>query len=285
MSDDMQENHGKKMPKAYENEDFLQSNDARSIRILSEYYEPLRRLKYYSIRDTVVFYGSARIIPLEQARNEFKALEKRSAERSHQDLKKELERAKHRLHVAEYYEQARELARRLTEWSLSLKTQQRFVVCSGGGPGIMEAANRGALEAGGRTVGMNISIPHEQYPNPYITENLSFEFHYFFMRKFWFVYLAKALVVFPGGFGTMDELFELLTLLQTRKVTKPLCCIVYGSEFWNSIVNFEKMVEWGVISEDDLKLFHLVDDVETAFETLKSHFEREFMQEREHLYL
>ena len=160
---------------------------------------------------------------------------------------------------------------------MELSEKKRFIVCSGGGPGIMEAANRGAADAGGPTIGMNISLPFEQFPNEYITENLSFEYHYFFMRKFWFVYLAKALIVFPGGFGTMDELFELLTLLQTKKVKKSMKVIVYGKEFWETIINFDALVEWGVIAQEDLNLFHIVDHVEEAFDILKTHFEKEFL--------
>ena len=185
--------------------------------------------------------------------------------------------AQKNLQASRYYEDARSLAYQLARWSLELEEDKRFIVCSGGGPGIMEAANRGAAEAGSPTIGMNISLPFEQFPNSYISENLSFEFHYFFMRKFWFVYLAKALVVFPGGFGTFDELFELLTLRQTEKVKKPLCVVVYGKEFWNQVVNFDKLVEWGVISPEDLSIFHIVDEVEEAFITLRNHFEREFV--------
>ncbi|MDZ7722678.1 MAG: TIGR00730 family Rossman fold protein [candidate division KSB1 bacterium] len=179
--------------------------------------------------------------------------------------------------ISRYYDEARALAKRLTEWSMQLAEKKRFIVCSGGGPGIMEAANRGAADAGGPTIGMNISLPFEQFPNAYISENLSFEYHYFFMRKFWFVYLAKALIVFPGGFGTMDELFELLTLLQTKKVKKSIKVIIYGKEFWEKIINFQGLVDWGVVSRDDLNLFDVVDHVDEAFEILKNHFEKEFL--------
>ncbi len=279
---------GTLLTKAYANASFLNSADGRPIRLLAEYLEPLQRLRKYKIKDTVVFYGSARTIPLAQAKDNHSQLKWRlstvSGENNKQ-LKRRLAEAEHSLKLAKYYDEARELAFQLTKWSQGLEENQRFIVCSGGGPGIMEAANRGASEAGGPTIGMNISIPTEQYPNPYITENLSFEFHYFFMRKFWFVYLAKALVVFPGGFGTMDELFELLTLRQTRKITKPLSVIIYGKEYWNSILSFDKMIEWGVIGEEDLSLFHLVDTVDEAFGTLKKHFEKHFIGKKKYWYI
>lgn len=267
------------LSKAYANPDFLNSGDARVIRIMAEYLEVESRLKHYEIKDTVVFYGSARTPSRSDAEiklNEIKSRVEREQNPSG-DLLTELKFAERDLEASRYYEDARSLAYQLAKWSEELEENRRFVVCSGGGPGIMEAANRGAAEAGAPTIGMNISLPFEQFPNPYISENLSFEFHYFFMRKFWFVYLAKALVVFPGGFGTFDELFELLTLRQTQKVKKPLCVVVYGKDFWHNVVNFEKLVEYGVISPDDLQLFHIVDEVEEAFITLRNHFEREFV--------
>lgn len=268
------------LTKAYHNEEFLNSGDARAIRILAEYYEVESRLRHFEIKDTVVFYGSARTlskVDAEKKLKETKALIT-LAEKIDDELIKKLKDAERDVMTSRYYEEARSLAYQLAKWSENELTEnRRFIVCSGGGPGIMEAANRGAAEAGAPTIGMNISLPFEQNPNPYISENLSFEFHYFFMRKFWFVYLAKALVVFPGGFGTFDELFELLTLRQTMKVKKPLCLIIYGKDYWDNVVNFDKMVEWGVISPDDLKLFHVVDEVEEAFITLRHHFEREFV--------
>jgi len=263
--------------KAYRNEAFLNSANARTIRILAEYLEPLHRLRRHRIKDTIVFYGSARVPSQQQAEENLARLNRQSGNERDPSLDRARRAAQQDLQASRYYEDARELAYRLTKWSLALKENQRFIVCSGGGPGIMEAANRGASEAGGPTIGMNISIPYEQSANPYLTRNLSFEFHYFFMRKFWFVFLAKALVVFPGGFGTMDELFELLTLRQTRKVTKPLSVIVYGEEFWRDIINFDKMVSWGVISPEDLELFHLVDSVDSAFNLLRDHFEKAFI--------
>jgi hypothetical protein len=266
------------LKKAYENLDFLNSNDARALRILAEYYEPLSRLRKHKIKDTVVFYGSARIKSPDDAREDYDAIKEeynKANQHDKKNLHKKLEQADHQLHLSHYYEQARELAYRLTVWCQKLSKKHRFIVCSGGGPGIMEAANRGAADAGGPTIGMNISIPMEQFPNSFIDTQLSFEFHYFFMRKFWFVYLAKALVVFPGGFGTMDELFDLLTLMQTEKVTKPLCVIVYGKEFWDRIINFDEMVNWGVISKEDLDFFHFVDTVDQAFDILLTHFEKQ----------
>ena len=226
-------------PVAYLNEKFLTSPDARVLRILAEYLEPFAHFRREKVRDTVVFFGSARLTedgPL-----------------------------------ARYYHEARELARILTSWADQFtNSTYRFVVCSGGGPGIMEAANRGAHDAGGKTVGLNIGLPFEQLPNPYITPELCFEFHYFFMRKFWFAYLAKALIVFPGGFGTMDELMELLTLTQTEKLAKKMTILLYGSEYWKEIINFDALVKYGMISPEDLNLFQYADDPQSAFELLKT---------------
>jgi uncharacterized protein (TIGR00730 family) len=180
-----------------------------------------------------------------------------------------VERAAKQIRLAHYYDEARQVVRRLTEWCAECAATGELVVCSGGGPGMMEAANRGAADAGGKSIGLNISLPGEQQPNPYITPGLDVEYHYFFMRKFWFMYLARALVVFPGGFGTMDELFEVLTLTQTKKVDRPLPVIVYGKDYWNDVINFEKFVEWGTINAEDLGLFHVVDDVDSALAILK----------------
>ena len=231
--------HSDRRPVAYLNEKFLNSPDARALRILAEFLEPLAHFRREKIRDTVVFFGSARL-------------------REDSPL-------------AQYYEDARTLAKILTEWAGQFtNSNYRFVVCSGGGPGIMEAANRGASDAQGKTVGLNIGLPFEQFPNPYITPELSFEFHYFFMRKFWFAYLAKALVVFPGGFGTLDEMMELLTLSQTQKLAKKLTIVLYGSKYWKEIVNFDALVRYGMISPEDLDLFHDADDPQSAFELLKT---------------
>jgi len=247
--------------KAYKNLDFLLGRDARTIRMLAEYLEPQARFKRYNITDTVVFYGSARAEPIEDAR--------RQVEKAGSDPEA-LERARRVEKLAAYYEDARRLAYLLTDWSKGLELpSKRFIVCSGGGPGIMEAANRGASEASGISIGLGISLPIEAASNPYITRELGFEFHYFFTRKFWFVYLAKALVVFPGGFGTMDELFELLTLIQTRKIGKSLPIVLYGEEFWNEIFNLEALVRLGTISREDLDLYHVASTPEDAFEFLR----------------
>jgi uncharacterized protein (TIGR00730 family) len=270
--------------RAYNDAEFLNSPEAREIRILSEYVEPLRRLKRARIKDTIVFYGSARTLSQKEAETNLKKKTKEFEKNTNptSDQAASLKKAGLDLKMSKYYEDARELAFRLTDWSTELEESQRFIICSGGGPGIMEAANRGASEAGGPNIGMNISLPFEQYPNPYISNNLSFEFHYFFMRKFWFVYPAKALVVFPGGFGTFDELFELLTLRQTEKIKKPMCVVVYGKEFWENVINFDKLVEFGVIGKDDLELFHLTDDVDDAFNVLTSHLNTEFAGKKQY---
>jgi len=228
----------RRRPMAYKNETFLASPDARILRILSEYLEPLGHFRREHIRDTIVFFGSARV-------------------REDGPL-------------APYYRDARTLARLMTEWSNQFANHTyRFVVCTGGGPGIMEAANRGSRDASGKTIGLNIGLPFEQLPNPFISPELSFEFHYFFMRKFWFAYLSKALVVFPGGFGTMDELFEILTLAQTKKLAKKILIVLYGSQFWKEVLNFDALVRQGMISPEDLELFQYADDPETAFQILR----------------
>lgn len=257
-----------KPPKAYRNIEFLTSPPARSIRILSEYVEPESRLRRDNIRDTIVFFGSARNANAEEAAR-LMASAQTEEEKAH------AERARR---SSVYYEAARSLAFRLTKWSNTVSgEEERFVIASGGGPGIMEAANRGACEAGGRSIGFNISLPFEQYPNPYISEKLSFEFHYFFMRKYWFAYLAKALVVFPGGFGTLDELFEILTLVQTGKIRKSMQILLYGSDYWDKVLNFDALVEAGTISPDDLNLFKRVDDVDTAYDSLTSHLDEHYL--------
>jgi hypothetical protein len=258
-------------PLAYHDLEFLDSSDARPIRILSEYLEPKRRFRDQNIQDTVVFFGSARTLSRAAAEEELERLGTDQAKK-HADHEAALKRGRKALAWSRYYEDARRLAHMLTMWSLSLEEpRRRFVVCSGGGPGIMEAANRGATEAGGKTVGLNIRLPFEQGPNPYITRGLHFEFHYFFMRKFWFAYLAKALVVFPGGFGTLDEMFEILTLDQTRKLSKKLLVILYGSEYWDAILDLKPMLEWGAVSEDDLGMLCRADTPEAAFEELTKH--------------
>jgi uncharacterized protein (TIGR00730 family) len=251
------------MEKAYKNLDFLNSKDARTIRILSEYLEPQARFRRYNVHDTVVFFGSARARHPDDARA---ALEEARAGGDADAIRC----AEGALDLSRYYEDASTLARLLTEWSKGLKgNKRRFIVCSGGGPGIMEAANRGASEAAGISVGLGISLPQEPTNNPFITRELAFEFHYFFMRKFWFVYLSKALVVFPGGFGTLDELCELLTLVQTRKISRPLPIVLYGAEFWNDVLNLEALVRWGTISPEDVDLFRVTSSPEEAFDYLK----------------
>lgn len=250
----------KPVEKAYNKAEFLLSPEARPIRILAEYYEPNTRFNKFSIDDTIVVMGSSRCADRETAEA---ALEQ--ARQAGEGVK----RAETDLRMAGYYEDARALSRRLTQWSKELpEKHRRFVVCTGGGPGIMEAANRGASEAQGVNIGLSISLPFEEQENTYITRELAFRFHYFFMRKFWFLYPAKAVVFFPGGFGTLDELFEILTLVQTRKVKKHLPLVLYGSEYWNRIVNFDALVEFGSIDAEDLELFKLCDSVDEAFDYL-----------------
>jgi uncharacterized protein (TIGR00730 family) len=260
----------KSAPLAYENQHFLNSPDGRVLRILSEYIEPLARFRREQIQDTVVFFGSARLQNPENARRKLTEINGHAGQDG--DLKQayEIKRAQASVDMARYYEDARRLAYMLTEWSIQIPAKRRrFVVTTGGGPGIMEAANLGAEEAGGKTIGLNINLPFEQNPNPHITPALNFEFHYFFMRKFWFAYLAKALVIFPGGFGTLDELFEIMTLAQTEKLAKKIFVVIYGSEYWKKIINFEAMADAGVISPQDMDLFKMVDSPEEGFEFLK----------------
>lgn len=246
--------------KAYNNESFLNSPDARALRILAEYVEPASRFAHYRIEDTIVFMGSARTPSREQALQELEA-----ANRGEGDLA----RAEMRVHTSQYYEQARELALRLTEWSKQLNSEERrFVVCTGGGPGIMEAANRGASEARGLNVGLTISIPKEEFDNRYVTRELSFHFHYFFMRKFWFAYLAKSVIVFPGGYGTLDELFELLTLIQTGKLRKHMPVVLFGTRYWDEVINFDALVKYGMIDAQDVNLVYRTDSVDEAYEYL-----------------
>ncbi len=257
-------------PLAYQNEPFLSSPDGRILRILAEYQEPLSRFRREQIQDTVVFFGSARFQGNAAARKILTAAEKNDAKAPAVQQEKDVKQALAAVDMARYYEDARRLAYLLTEWSIQIPARRRrFVVTTGGGPGIMEAANLGAHEAGGKTIGLNINLPFEQYPNPYITPALNFEFHYFFMRKFWFAYLAKALVIFPGGFGTIDELFEILTLAQTDKLAKKILVVIYGSEYWHRIMNFQAFVDAGTVSPEDLNLFKFVDTPEDAFAFLR----------------
>jgi len=232
----------KKTLKAYNNPDFINSRDGRTLRILSEYIHPEAEFKKMDINHTVVFFGSARINP---DNNEFG--------------------------TAEYYNVARKFSYELAKYSEQLKneTGDTFYICTGGGPGVMEAANRGASDAGMKTIGLNISLPFEQHPNPYISEGLNFEFHYFFMRKLWLIYHAKSIIVFPGGFGTFDELFETLTLIQTRKMAKQIPVLLYDSAYWNDLINFQKLVDHGMISAEDLDLFHFFDNVDEGLDFVK----------------
>jgi len=265
-------------PKFYNDATFMNSPDARSLRILSEYLGPLSRFHREKIKDTIVFFGSARAIPKDQAEEEYREVLKAKSKSEKSDHAVALQRAKQRLELAVYYDEAVELSRLLTVWALSLgKKARRFVVCSGGGPGIMEAANRGARAAGGKTVGLNISLPFEQAPNPYISPELSFEFHYFFTRKYWFAYLAKALIVFPGGFGTLDELMEILTLIQTRKISKKMVVLLYGSKYWKELLNFDALVRWGTVDTTDLKLFDFADSPQEAFRIVRSGLEEYYL--------
>lgn len=244
-------------PKAYEDQDFLHSRDARALRILSEYLEPLSRFEHYDVDDTIVFMGSARLKSAEDAAAMVQAA---SAGDGDPDAAAQAER------MSVYYEAARGLAFRLTEWSKALgENKRRFVICTGGGPGIMEAANRGASEAKGLNIGLTISIPTEEFENPYVSRELGFMFHYFFMRKFWFTYPAKAIVLFPGGFGTLDELFEILTLVQTQKIKKRLPIVLFGNEFWDRVVDFDALAEFGTIAQGDVDLFYRTDSIDDAF--------------------
>ncbi len=269
--------------KAYENMDFLNSSDGRIIRMLSEYLMPQSQFRKYKIIDTIVFFGSARLISKDEATeiyNNFKTVNPDKMENG--DLAEKLRVAQHDVKMSKYYEDAVDLAKKLTEWSMSLsKESRRFIVCTGGGPGIMEAANKGAKLAGGYSVGLNISIPFEQFVNKYVPEELSFEFHYFFMRKFWFAYLAKCLIVFPGGFGTMDEFFEILTLLQTGKIKKKMLLIVYDEKYWRNMVNFDALISNGLISAEDMNLFKFTNNVSETFEIIKKYFEENYLGKEE----
>jgi hypothetical protein len=250
-------NDSREPKKAFENEKFLHSRTGRPIRILSEHLEPEARFEQFGVSDTIVFFGSARFCSHDDASTQLDAARKAGGD---------VKAAENRLAMSRYYEAARQLANRLTHWSKNLEGgSRRFVVCTGGGPGIMEAANRGASEAKGLNIGLNISLPHEQNENPFLTRELAFEFHYFFMRKFWFIYLAKALVIFPGGFGTFDEFFEVMTLVQTRKVEKKMPIVVFGREFWSEVIDFQALVRRGVIDGEDLNLFKLTDSVDEAY--------------------
>tara|TARA_Y100000748_G_scaffold2395_1_gene2111 strand:+ start:182 stop:1030 length:849 start_codon:yes stop_codon:yes gene_type:complete len=253
----------------YFNKELLGSPQGRSIRILAEYYGPLKKIKKNRINDTIVFFGSARIKSPEQAEQDFKSLQNSNNDKDKLIAKKNIEMSK-------YYERANKLSKELTLWSKSLKSKKsRYIIASGGGGGIMEAANRGAHEAGGISIGLTISLPFESSGNKFIADDLDLKFHYFFMRKFWFMYLAKGIVVWPGGFGTLDEVMETLTLIQTKKITKKLPIVLFGKEFWNSVINWNYLVECGTISKEDLDLFLITDSIEKAFEYLTTNIQKD----------
>lgn len=263
--------------KAYENLEFLNSSDARIIRMLAEFIEPQSKFRKHKIIDTIVFFGSARLKSRKDSLaeyNKFKVMNPKTP-----TFAKNLRFAQRQLEMSKYYEDAVELSKRLTEWSLNLGTHSnRFIICTGGGPGIMEAANKGAKSAGGISVGLNISIPFEQFVNKYVTKDLSFEFHYFFMRKFWFAYLAKCLIVFPGGFGTMDEMFELLTLQQTGKIKKKMLLVVYDEKYWKQVLNFDALTDHGVINKEDVEFLSFCSTVDQAFNLITKHFEKHYLK-------
>ena len=267
--------------KSYENVDFLNSPDGRTLRMLAEYLQPRAKFRKHKIMDTIVFFGSARLKEKREALKEYNQVKSLNPKLP-ANFAKKLREAQLSFEMSKYYEDAVELSKRVTEWSLNLETSaNRFIVCTGGGPGIMEAANRGAKKAGGYSIGLNITIPFEQFVNRYVTPDLSFEFHYFFMRKFWFAYLSKAFVIFPGGFGTMDELFEILTLIQTEKIRKKLALIIYDKKYWEQIINFNALVEMGLIGEADLKIFNMCNSVDEAYNVIIKHLTKYYSKEKE----
>jgi uncharacterized protein (TIGR00730 family) len=271
----------KKPPKAYEDSDFLYSSDGRSIRILTEFLQPRSKFRKHKIMDTIVFFGSARLVSKRDALKEYNKIKSLNP-KSTENFTGKLREAQRLVNMSRYYEDAVELSHRLTEWSMNLETMaNRFIICTGGGPGIMEAANKGAKKAGGYSIGLNISIPYEQYINKYVTPDLSFEFHYFFMRKFWFAYLSKAFVIFPGGFGTMDELFEVVTLIQTAKMKKKLALVIYDKNYWNNIINFDGLVEQGMISKSDVNLFSMCSNVDDAYNIIIKHLNKYYKKQKE----
>jgi len=262
-------------PLAYKNPAFMDSKPARVLRMMAEFFDPLVRLRRQGVHDTIVIFGSARIDSREVA---LRKLTRAQKGRDSKEKRHRVHLARHAVVMSRYYEEARELGKRITDWSMTFgQMPRRFVVCSGGGPGIMEAANRGAEEAGGKSIGLGIQLPFEQFPNPYISPELNFNFHYFFMRKLWFAQLAKALVVFPGGFGTMDELWEMLTLVQTGKMTRKNMILIYGRKYWNEVINWKTLVRTGTISQSDFDLLQFADTVDEAFDKVRTQMERYHM--------
>ncbi|MEK6570643.1 MAG: LOG family protein [Bacteroidota bacterium] len=266
--------------KAYKNLDFLNSPDARVVRILSEFLEPIKRFREHGIKDTIVFFGSSRIVSGSEAGKRLRDVKRKLARvrRPSSTLERMRRDAEIDFEMSSYYEDAMELSRLLTKWSLALDDAHRFVICSGGGPGIMEAANKGAKLAGGPSIGLNISLPFEQAANRYVTKELNFGFHYFFIRKFWFVYPGKALVIFPGGFGTLDELLEVLTLVQTRKIKKKMTVLIYGKKYWEEVLSFDSMARWHTITPADLKLFRFADSPKEAFRYLRHELTKNYLR-------
>ncbi len=264
--------------KAYNNLEFLNSPEARTIRILSEFYEPQARFKKEKIQDTIVFFGSARLLSSKDANENLANIEK--SDKTLPDYEAKLKKAKKLVEMSHYYDEAELLSARLTKWAATLPGNgKRLTICSGGGPGIMEAANKGCFDEGGKSIGLNISIPFEQFVNNYVPKELAFEFHYFFMRKFWFIYLAKALIVFPGGFGTLDEMMEVLTLIQTHKVKKHIKVIIYDSNYWKKVINFDALIESGMISAEDMNIIDFCDSIDEAFNKITKSFEDNFLHE------
>jgi hypothetical protein len=264
---------------AYKSKAFMESLTARPMRILAEYFDPMTRLRAENVGDTIVIFGSARVFPRATALARLQRVKRSVRGQTSPARQRKIREAHRAVEMSRYYEDARELARRITAWSMTLgDNPRRFVVCSGGGPGIMEAANRGASEAGGKSIGLGIQLPHEQLPNPYISRELNFNFHYFFMRKLWFSQLAKALIVFPGGFGTMDELWEMLTLMQTKKLHYGNPILIYGRRFWDDVLDWRALVRWGVISEKDFELLQFADNVDDAFNQVKAGLEKHHLK-------
>ena len=276
----MRRSHQRPAPQvAFRNPQFLESPPARPLRILGEYLDPLVRLRREGVGDTIVMFGSARIEPRDRAMARLRRLARTMQGRKSSKQRARLRQARTAVEMSRYYEEARELARRITAWAMTLGDRpRRFVICSGGGPGIMEAANRGAHEAGGKSIGLSIGLPHEQRPNPFISPELSFNFHYFFMRKLWFAQLAKALIVFPGGFGTMDEFWEMLTLMQTGKLPQRNLILIYGRRYWDEVLDWRAMVRWGTINEHEYGLLEFADTVDQAFERVRAGLEKYHMK-------